>query len=63
MPRQGNCWNTFGPIADTAQSLFGWTPDQIAMMPNWGPIAYIPTSLFWAWLMERHGLGSHRFVF
>ncbi|XP_006815222.1 solute carrier family 49 member 4 homolog [Saccoglossus kowalevskii] len=53
---QSAAWNTWGPIADTAKSVLGWSAADIALLTNWGPIGYIPTALFWAWLMDVKGM-------
>ncbi|CAH1773429.1 unnamed protein product [Owenia fusiformis] len=53
---QGGVWNTFGPIADSAESAFGWNDADIALLTNWGPITYVISTLFFSWLVDVKGL-------
>ena len=32
---QGWIWNDWGPIAQSAKSVYGWTDGTIALMANW----------------------------
>ena len=49
-------WNTWGPISESAKTAFGWRNGDIALLVNWGPITYIISSLFLAWLMDKKGM-------
>ena len=52
---QGGVWNTWGPIADSASFAFGWKPADIALLANWGPIAYLVSSWIFAWILDVKG--------
>ncbi|CAH1264533.1 DIRC2 [Branchiostoma lanceolatum] len=49
-------WNVWGPISDSAKFVFGWHDSDIALLTNWGPIAYIPLAVPFSWLMDVKGL-------
>ncbi|KAI8504226.1 Solute carrier 49 member 4 [Branchiostoma belcheri] len=49
-------WNVWGPISDSAKFVFGWEDSDIALLTNWGPIAYIPLAVPFSWLMDVKGL-------
>ena len=49
-------WNTWGPIAESAEKAFGWTDGDIALLGNYGPITFLISALFLAWLMDKKGL-------
>ncbi|KAL9967772.1 hypothetical protein ACROYT_G026064 [Oculina patagonica] len=53
---QAAAWNTWGPITGSAEDVFGWSDGTIALLENWGPIAYIVSFLFFSWLMDVKGL-------
>lgn len=53
---QGGVWNMWGPIAQSSEFAFGWTDGSIALLSNWGPIAYIPLALPFSWLMDVKGI-------
>ncbi|XP_070536564.1 solute carrier family 49 member 4-like [Ptychodera flava] len=54
---QSMTWNTWGPIADTVESVLpGWSNSDIGLLTNWGPIAYIVTALPFSWLMDVKGM-------
>lgn len=53
---QSMTWNTWGPIADTARAVYGWSQSDVALLSNWGPITYIVSAFFFSWLMESKGL-------
>ncbi|XP_062521351.1 solute carrier family 49 member 4 homolog [Corticium candelabrum] len=53
---QGWIWNTFGPIQGPAELVFNWSDSTIALMANWGPIAYIVSVVFFSWIMDVKGL-------
>ena len=37
---QAAVWNTFGPVAQSAKLVFGWTDANVGMLANWGNIMY-----------------------
>ncbi|XP_046573338.1 solute carrier family 49 member 4 homolog [Haliotis rubra] len=49
-------WNTFGPIAQSAEAVFGWSDANIGMLNNWGNIVYVVSMFPVAWLMDVKGL-------
>ncbi|KAK3589570.1 hypothetical protein CHS0354_043025 [Potamilus streckersoni] len=53
---QGGVWNTWGPIASASEDAFGWTDSTIALLSNWGPIAYIITAFPLSWLIDVKGI-------
>ncbi|XP_015773085.1 PREDICTED: disrupted in renal carcinoma protein 2-like [Acropora digitifera] len=53
---QAAAWNTWGPITGSAEDVFGWSDGTIALLENWGPIAYIISFLLFSWLMDVKGL-------
>ena len=53
---QAAAWNTWGPITGSAEDVFGWSDGTIALLENWGPIAYILSFLFFSWLMDVKGM-------
>lgn len=53
---QAAVWNTWGPITGSAEDVFGWSDGTIALLENWGPIAYIISFLLFSWLMDIKGL-------
>ncbi|XP_046573353.1 solute carrier family 49 member 4 homolog [Haliotis rubra] len=53
---QAAVWNTFGPIAQSAKAVFGWSDANIGMLNNWGNIVYIVFMFPVAWLMDVKGL-------
>jgi hypothetical protein len=52
---QGALWNTWGPIAESAEAVFGWSDATIGMMPNWGNIGQLLTLIPQAWFMDVKG--------
>ena len=52
---QAAVWNTWGPITGSAEDVFGWSDGTIALLENWGPIAYIVSFLLFSWLMDVKG--------
>eukprot|EP00118_Oscarella_pearsei_P018919 m.197616 g.197616 ORF g.197616 m.197616 type:complete len:130 (+) comp39548_c0_seq12:72-461(+) len=46
-------WNGWGPIQRPVEQVFGWTDSTIALLANWGPIAYVLSVVFWTWLMGK----------
>nr|KAG5703789.1 hypothetical protein BaRGS_009587 [Batillaria attramentaria] len=53
---QACVWNTFGPISSTSEKVFGWNDGTIALLSNWGPIAYIISGIFFSWMLDVKGL-------
>ncbi|XP_048238286.1 solute carrier family 49 member 4 homolog [Haliotis rufescens] len=53
---QAVVWNTFGPIAQSAKAVFGWTDANIALFYNGGNIGYMFFMIPVAWLMDVKGL-------
>ena len=53
---QGWIWNTFGPISQATERLWGWDDGTIAFMSNWGPIAYMVAFLPTSYLFDVYGL-------
>ncbi|XP_034303356.2 solute carrier family 49 member 4 homolog isoform X2 [Magallana gigas] len=53
---QAAIWNTWGPITQSAEVVFGWEDSQIGMLANWGNIAYIFTVFPACYFMDTKGL-------
>ena len=53
---QGEVSNTWTPIADSAQFIFGWSDHIIALICNLVLIAYVVAIPFSTWLMDTKGL-------
>ncbi|XP_071103143.1 solute carrier family 49 member 4 homolog [Haliotis cracherodii] len=53
---QAGVWNVFGPIAQSAKAVFGWTDANIGMLNNWGNIMYVVFMFPMAWMMDVKGL-------
>ena len=53
---QAAAWNTWGPIAGSAEDVFGWSDGTIALLENWGPIAYIVSFALFSWLLDVKGV-------
>ena len=53
---QSTIWNTWGPIAQSAQMAFGWSLGEIALLTNWGCIMYVSSMVFFSWLMDVKGM-------
>ncbi|OWF51146.1 disrupted in renal carcinoma protein 2-like [Mizuhopecten yessoensis] len=53
---QGGYWNTWGPIAASTEEAFGWDDADIALLSNWGPIAYLISAVFFGWLIDVKGI-------
>lgn len=47
--------NTWAPIAQTTNELFGWTTSDIALLTNWGPVTYTICALPISWMIETKG--------
>lgn len=52
---QNVVWNTWGPIAQSAKEVFGWSDGQIGMFPNLGNIAFIFTVFLASYFMDEKG--------
>lgn len=52
---QAAIWNTWGPITQSAEVVFGWEDSQIGMLANWGNIAYIFTVFPACYFMDTRG--------
>lgn len=53
---QAAVWNTWGPITQSAEVVFGWGDSQIGMLANWGNIAYIFTVFPACYFMDTKGM-------
>ncbi|XP_022344894.2 solute carrier family 49 member 4 homolog isoform X1 [Crassostrea virginica] len=53
---QNIVWNTWGPIAQSAEVVFEWTDSQIGQFANMGNIAYLITVFPVCYLIEKLGL-------
>ncbi|PVD36113.1 hypothetical protein C0Q70_03086 [Pomacea canaliculata] len=53
---QSGVWNTFSPIKRTTEDAFGWNDATIALLGNWGPIAYLVVGIVFSWMMDVKGL-------
>ncbi len=53
---QGCIWNTWGPLATSANYVFGWSDQTIALLINWGPISYLLGFVPFTWMMDVKGL-------
>ncbi|CAK8671683.1 solute carrier family 49 member 4 homolog [Clavelina lepadiformis] len=53
---QGAIWNTWSPIDTSAKAVYGFTSGDIELLTNWGPISFIVSMPFFAWLLEEKGL-------
>ena len=52
---QAIVWNTWGPIAQSAKEVFGWSDGQIGMFPNFANIAYVVTAFPASYFMDEKG--------
>ncbi len=52
----GAMWNTWGPIARSAQYAFNWSDGTIALFANWGPITYVVGTPLMIWIMDVKGV-------
>ncbi|XP_033625098.1 solute carrier family 49 member 4 homolog [Asterias rubens] len=53
---QACSWNTWGPIADTAKVVLDWDNGDIALLSNWGPIAFVLAGFYVSYLLLVKGL-------
>ena len=49
-------YNTWGPLAQSAEVVFGWTDSQIGQFANMANIAYLITVFPACYLMEKIGI-------
>lgn len=59
---QGAWWNNFGPIAAAVKPFYGWDDATIALLSNWGPIAYFIAVGPTAYMIDEWGLRSSSIV-
>ena len=55
-------WNTYGPIATTAKTVFHWSNTEIAILASMDPITYLITMIFFSWMMDVKGLRTSLLV-
>jgi len=53
---QGVVWNTWSPINESAEAVFGFTTSDINLLANWGPISFMIFMPVYSWLFEYSGL-------
>ncbi|XP_050395918.2 solute carrier family 49 member 4 [Patella vulgata] len=53
---QNLIWNAWGPVSDSAKDAFDWNDGDIALLSNWGPIAYLISGIFFSWMIGVKGL-------
>ncbi len=49
-------FNTFGPIAFAVQSAYGWSDSTLALLANWGSIAFVVSLAPVLWFLQARGL-------
>ena len=52
----GFVWNTWNPIAASAQLVYKWGDYTPALLSAWGPIGFFPGSLIFPFVIRRFGL-------
>ena len=52
---QCGVWNTFGPISEVSERVFGWNDGDIFLLANWGPISYVVGTFAFSWIMDEKG--------
>lgn len=55
-------WNTWGPIAQSAKTVYGWSDGTIGLIPSLGNIACMCTVLLNCYFMDEKGKYSKPFV-
>ncbi len=50
---QGYIWNNFSPITYALQLAYDWSDGTIALLANWGPIAYAIFTLPFSFIFDR----------
>uniref|UniRef100_H2ZFL6 Major facilitator superfamily (MFS) profile domain-containing protein n=1 Tax=Ciona savignyi TaxID=51511 RepID=H2ZFL6_CIOSA len=53
---QGCVWNTWPAIDDSAEAAIGFSKQDIELLVNWGPIAFIIFMPIYMWLLQTKGL-------
>ncbi len=53
---QGAVWNTFGPVDAALRYAYGWSDATVAIMPDWGTVAFLVSVAPLTWLLRRCGL-------
>ena len=53
---QCSVWNTFGPITEVSERVFGWNDGDISLLTNWGPIAYLVGTFAFSWILDEKGI-------
>ena len=48
-------WNTWGPITESAEAVFGWTDSTIGLLVNLGNISFITFVMPMSWLNDEKG--------
>ncbi|XP_066916463.1 solute carrier family 49 member 4 homolog [Clytia hemisphaerica] len=49
-------WNSFGPIASSVKTAYGWENSDITLLASWDTILYVIFSLEVCWLVQKRGL-------
>ena len=52
---QCSVWNTFGPITEVSERVFGWNDGDISLLTNWGPISYLVGTFAFSWILDVKG--------
>ena len=52
---QCSVWNTFGPITEVSERVFGWNDGDISLLTNWGPISYLLGTFAFSWILDEKG--------
>ena len=53
---QCSVWNTFGPITEVSERVFGWNDGDISLLTNWGPISYVVGTFAFSWILDEKGM-------
>ncbi|KAL4228584.1 Solute carrier 49 member 4 [Mactra antiquata] len=49
-------WNTFSPISEVGERVFGWDTATLSLLTNWGPISYVIGTFVFSWILDERGL-------
>ena len=52
---QCSVWNTFSPVSDIGERVFGWDTAQLSLLTNWGPISYLLGTFVFSWILDEKG--------
>ena len=52
-------WNTWGPITDSAEEVFGWSDSTIGLIVNLGNISFITFVMPMSWINDEKGKHIH----